>query len=291
MLSAVLSRLLEFFLLSLPAFVPAIRINQSLTLRVPESPKSSSSIEYSPSIFSGGCPSEIVELTLCKDHLSFSTGVILGICGEMSQNIESNFSSLQLSAVKEVANIGLGHAATSLSDMTGKSFHITVPKIESVPVAELAYLLGGPEEVVVSVYMPFEGDIHGHIAFLFPWTGAQNLWQMLLGSHPDGLDTVGEMEASALLEVGNIINSSFLNAISDMTDLKMHATPPLMTAEMSASVIATIVAEAEMTDSVALAVETNLYEADSRTSGYFLCIPSESGLQTIFERLGISEAA
>jgi chemotaxis protein CheY-P-specific phosphatase CheC len=76
-----------------------------------------------------------------------------------------------------------------------------------------------------------------------------------------------------------------------MTDLKLHATPPLMTAEMSASVIATIVAEAEMTDSVALAVETNLYEADSGTSGYFLCIPSESGLQTIFERLGISEAA
>jgi chemotaxis protein CheC len=139
--------------------------------------------------------------------------------------------------------------------------------------------------------MPFEGDIHGHIAFLFPWKGAQKLWQMLLGAHPCDLEEVGEMEASALLEVGNIINSSFLNAISDMTDLKLHATPPLMTAEMSASVIATIVAEAEMTDSVALAVETNLYEADSGTSGYFLCIPSESGLQTIFERLGISEAA
>ncbi len=76
MLSAVLSRLLEFFLLSLPDFVPAIRFNQSLTIRVPESPKSSSSIEYSPSIFSSGCPSEIVELTLCKDHLSCSTGMI-----------------------------------------------------------------------------------------------------------------------------------------------------------------------------------------------------------------------
>lgn len=209
----------------------------------------------------------------------------------MEQQEQFNFSGLQLSAVKEMSNIGLGHAATALSDMTGRSFNMSVPNIESVPVAQLSELMGGPESTALAVYMPFEGDVFGYIAFLFPWQSAANLWEMLLGTAPDDPSLVGDMEASAMLEVGNIINSNFLNAISDMTDLKMHATPPAFAVEMTQAILSAIVSEAEEHDAVALAVETQIFDESSSTSGYFLCIPSTEGLQLMFSKLGISEAA
>ncbi len=210
--------------------------------------------------------------------------------GAKLDRLES-LSILQLSAVKEMTNIGLGHAATALSTLTGRSFNMSVPDVESVPVADLLERLDGPESLTLSVFMPFEGDVAGYIAFLFPWPSAQKLWGMILGQFPDSPEQVGELEASAMIEVGNIINSNFLNALSDMTELKMHATPPAMSIEMAQAVIGSIVLEAEMSDSVALAVRTAIFDEESETSGYFLCIPTSNGLDTMFERLGISEAA
>lgn len=211
--------------------------------------------------------------------------------GEFGMESMIELSTLQVSAVKEMSNIGLGHAATALSEMTGRSFNMSVPSVESVPVLDLTGLLGGPEQLALSVFMPFEGDVEGYIAFLFPFAAAQSLWTMVLGRAPSSVDQISDLEASAMIEVGNIINSNFLNAWSDMTELKMHATPPGLSVEMAQAILSSIVLEAEMNNAVALAVETAIFDESHSTSGYFLCIPSTAGLETLFERLGISEAA
>lgn len=201
------------------------------------------------------------------------------------------FGTLQLSAVHEMANIGLGHATTALSDLTGHSFNMSIPSIDSVPVTTIATLVGGAETVCVGVFMPIEGDVEGHIAFLFPWASAQRIWTLLIGSAPESVGVVGELEASAMLEVGNILNSSFLNALSDMTGLALHATPPLVSVEMASAIAESIVAEAEQRDVLALAIETAIFDEAESTRGYFLCIPTLDGLRLLFERLGIAEAA
>jgi chemotaxis protein CheC len=68
----------------------------------------------------------------------------------------------------------------------------------------------------MAVFMPVRGDIDGYMAFLFPWSSARALIGMLTGLEPENWDMVGELESSAILEVGNIINSSYLNAIADI---------------------------------------------------------------------------
>ena len=106
-----------------------------------------------------------------------------------------------------------------------------------------------------------------------------------------GPEVIDELHASVMLEIGNILNSSFLNAISDMTQLKMHATPPVVSVDMAISVVSSIVCTAEEHESIALAVETSIYDEDSEVKGYFLCIPTIETLKRLFERLGIAEAA
>lgn len=169
---------------------------------------------------------------------------------------------------------------------------MTVPSVTTVGLESIPYLLGSPDETTVGIYMAVEGDLTGHLAFLFPWASAQNLWNMLLGTAPVTPCDVDPLCASAILEIGNIINSSFLNAISDMCDLKLHATPPLVSVDSCAAIAGTVTVEAELANAVALSIETSIFESDSKqTQGYFLCIPTLDGLELLFQRLGLREAA
>jgi chemotaxis protein CheC len=201
--------------------------------------------------------------------------------------IDADYGKLQLSAIYEVANIGLGHATTALSEITGHSFNMSIPNVSSVALENLPNLLGGPEQLTIGVYMPISGDVEGHIAFLFPWASAQALWQMLLGSTPASPTKITDLEASAMLEIGNIINSSFLNAISDMADLQLHANPPLVAVEMAGAIVASIESEAEADESIAIAVQTEIFDATGGTSGYFLCLPKVASLNRLLDSLGV----
>lgn len=199
---------------------------------------------------------------------------------------------MEQSAVREMANIGLGHATTALATVTGKAFNMEIPNVETVAFERVPMMMGDPMAVTVGISMPFEGQVDGHTAFLFPWESAQLLWRSLLGTAPETPDDIDELSASAMLEIGNIVSSAFLNAISDMSQLSMHATPPMVSVDFMASIAGTIVNEAETSDAVALALETRLFGLDGcDITGFFLCIPSQQGLDSLFTGLGIRGAA
>ena len=204
----------------------------------------------------------------------------------------SQYSLFERSAVNEMANIGLGHAMTALSDLTGHSFNMTVPSVEAISLENVTKLLGDSDEVVVCIYMAFGGDVRGHLAFILPWESAQRLWEMLLGKAPKDISEIDELAASAMLETGNIINSSFMDAIAEMTDLRIHATPPLVSVDSCCSIVSSIVVEADLGDSFALAIKTKIFETKCEsTEGYFLCIPEKASIELFFEQLKVRTSA
>lgn len=198
---------------------------------------------------------------------------------------------LEQSVVSELANIGLGHATTALASMTGRAFNMSVPYVESMALEQVPERLGAGEKLAVGITMPIEGEAEGHIVFLTSWESARSLWRMILGTAPEDNLVVGDMEASALLEVGNIINSSFLSAISDMTNMRMESTPPHMAVDMAASILQSVVVEASLVDHVALAIRTEIHDYQGSFEGFFLYIPTLDGLRTAFRKLGLPEAA
>ncbi len=216
---------------------------------------------------------------------------MVSLWGFMGTNRGEQLSLLAMSALHEMANIGLGHALKSLSELTDKPFNMAIPQVDLLPAEHVHQLTPDPEAMCVGVLMPFCGDVEGHLAFLFPWASAQTLWRMLLGSSPETPADVDEIATSAMLEIGNIINSSFLAALSDFTQLHLESTPPMLGMEMVGALASSIMTEAEMSDSVVLALETSIFDAANETQGYFMCIPSRSGLSVFFKGLGIEEAA
>lgn len=197
---------------------------------------------------------------------------------------------LELSAVREITNIGMGHAIMALNGLTQKNFNMSVPSADSVALTQIPTLLGD-ESIFAGIYMEIAGDVGGHMAMLYPWSNAQSLWSALLGSCPASPEDVTDLEASALIEIGNIVNGSFLNAIAEMTGFSMLATPPALGIDFSVVLLDAIVAEASLGDHVALAIETDLYFEGDTSSGMFLFIPTAEGLQSVFKALGIAEAA
>ena len=59
----------------------------------------------------------------------------------------------QRDALREVANIGAGHAATALSQMTDRKIMINVPEVQIRRLEEVAEMLGPPDTVVAAVAM------------------------------------------------------------------------------------------------------------------------------------------
>src|SRR5207245_7050780 len=115
-----------------------------------------------------------------------------------------DLKALQLDALKEVANIGAGHAATALSQLTNRRSMISVAEINIARLEEVPELLGNAGEVVAAVLMHMLGDLTGRTLLLFPEAVGRKVCDMLL-RRPLGTTSVFDvLEQSCLKEAGNI---------------------------------------------------------------------------------------
>lgn len=202
-----------------------------------------------------------------------------------------DLGALQLDALREVANIGAGHAATALSQLTNRRIWVDVPEIRMAPLEEVPELLGRSGDLVATVVMQVLGDLAGRTIQVFPGTTASRLVSILLGrpeaSFPDGL---GEMELSALKEVGNILASAYLTALSDFLGLiLLTSIPSLALDEVAATLTSGLVDMAERTEYV-FCIDTcfRMNEQEPPVSGHFLLVPDSGSLSLILRAIRLA---
>ncbi len=88
--------------------------------------------------------------------------------------------SIQLDALRETANIGAGHAATALSQMTGNTIMIKVPAISVASMEALPAQFLADEEPVAAVLMHMLGDLSGRTLLVFPRPTVMRLAELML---------------------------------------------------------------------------------------------------------------
>ncbi len=195
------------------------------------------------------------------------------------------YTDLQLDALRELANIASGTAATALSQMLGREVELDVPRALVLPLADAVDAAGAPEETVCGVVIPIEGDIEGLVVLLIPVESAQTLCKLL------GVEAGSEVGDSALSEIGNILGTSYLNALAAMTGLELVPCPPHLSSDLLgaivASVLAATVGEAEM----ALVMDSELDVAGEPCSMSFLLLPTAGGAVDLLTPLGLAETA
>jgi chemotaxis protein CheC len=143
--------------------------------------------------------------------------------------------------MQELGNIGAAHAATTLSQMLGSTVQMSVPGIKAVDIAELGTYMG--EESAAMVAFELQGEIQhgGFIIFYITRESAIRLTNTMLGL-TDMNRPMNEMDESALIEVGNIMVSAFLDATAELLGFVMLPSPPAMTIDMVHAAMSSLIA-------------------------------------------------
>ena len=196
-------------------------------------------------------------------------------------------SPQQLDALREVANIGAGHAATALSQMTGSTIMISVPLITIAKLEDVPPQISGPEEPVAAVLMNMMGDLTGRTLVLFPEGSARNLCDILLRKPIGTTGELGAMEQSGIKEAGNILASAYLNALSDFMGMMLVPSVPSLVVDLSAAVLTSAYLNFGHERDFVFCVDTSFRVEGTAEPlrGHFLLLPDMPSLRAIFDAI------
>ena len=150
-----------------------------------------------------------------------------------------DYSEMQLDIITEFFSIGVGNAATSLSQLINHPVVMTVPLVETMDYSELFEGIMSDESSVNAAITMIHGELEGAFLFVIRDDEADKLVSLMLG------ETQGdhEMAASAFIELVNIIVNTFLNAISQVFDVTVTTGIPFMIEDMFGAIISSIYME------------------------------------------------
>ncbi|MBD7916341.1 chemotaxis protein CheC [Clostridium sp. Sa3CUN1] len=194
-----------------------------------------------------------------------------------------NLTSFQLDALREVSNIGAGNSATSLSMLLGTKIDMSVPNMNLIAFDEL--FNSYKENEVVAVLVKVLDDIEGSILYVLDSSVALNMISKMTLTEEKVLT---EMGISVLGEIGNIIASSFMNAIADFTGLRATASVPAVVNDMISAILVSTFMETGQYQDYVLDIETLFMRAgENNTEGHLYFVPAPGSLEKILESLGI----
>ena len=205
----------------------------------------------------------------------------------MSFKSFSDINEMHLDVLKEIANIGSGNAASSLSRMLNHRVNVAIPYIGIKGFNEAYEALGGADAVMVGTLLTLTCDLQGMIMFLLPVELACDLVNMLMNTNIKTYDEIDELGFSAISEVSNIMSGSFVGAIADMSNLEIDISPPEATLDMLGSIMSVpSIYFAQMSDTLLL-IQSELEIADVKTRTSILLLPDMPSLEKLMKSLGI----
>jgi chemotaxis protein CheC len=193
----------------------------------------------------------------------------------------TRYTDTQLDALRELANIGSGKASGALSSMLGRSVDITVPSASVLPMAEAVGTIGDPEAEYTGVVLGVVGEMPASVLLLFTPRDAELMCSLL------GVDAGTEIGVSALMEIGNVVGTSYINALAEMTGLALEPAPPAAATDMLGAIVETVLAERAGASDAALLLDSDLVVEREDCSVSFLLVPDAGGVEQMLERLGL----
>lgn len=193
-------------------------------------------------------------------------------------------SAVQADAIQELGNIGAAHAATTLSQMLGSTIEMSVPAIRVVDLSQLGQYMG--EESAAMVAFELQGDIPhgGYILFYITRESAVRMTNTMLGQTEINRP-LSEMDESALLEVGNIMVSAFLDATAELLGFVMIPSPPSLTIDMAHAAMQSLIAQMQEETNEVLLFSTELVCEEYKVDSDIIMMPERSTLIRMIELL------
>ena len=198
----------------------------------------------------------------------------------------NELKSLERDALREIANIGAGNAATVVSQLIGTTITVNVPKVSIIRVQDIPDPLGGPETVVGGIYFKIFGDAPGKMLLCLPKESIHPVIELMLGpGFGDAPVALTDIQQSALKELGNILCSAYLNALARFMDMQLLPSVPALAVDMVSSIISAVLSESAEAQAQALLIETQFTTPGRPIAIHLFLIPEEGSLNAMLKAL------
>ena len=201
----------------------------------------------------------------------------------------SELSSLEIDTLREIGSIGTGNAATALSGMLGAPVRITLPEVRIMEYNEAIDWIGGPEPVTAGVLVRIGGQLNGGMLSVQPLEFINIILRRMLSMSIEDYNQLDDLQMSALLEVGNIMISTFINALSGLAGLKVELTVPALTVDMQGAILAVPMAEYGGQSDYLMTIGGNFSCDGNELPCRLLLSPDLRSLNFLLRKLGVED--
>ena len=199
----------------------------------------------------------------------------------------SDLGSLEIDTLKEVGSIGTGNAATALSSLIGQQVRIQVPEVRIMGYNEAIEWIGGPEEITAGVLVKMSGQINGIMLSVQQLDFVNLVLESMLGRSVENYYGLHEMETSALIEIGNIMISTFINALSTLAEIDINLTVPAFTVDMQGAIMTVPMAEYGGQSDYIMTIGGNFVCGGKVVPCRLLLSPDIRSLNVLLRKLGV----
>jgi chemotaxis protein CheC len=181
----------------------------------------------------------------------------------------------------KLASLGSVKAVLGMSEMVNQDIQISRLNAKSIPVKSAHSLLGGAEERIIGVYLTYGGMAGGHILLAFPEKIALGMIDLAMGLERGTTSVMGEMEMSAMGEIGNISGGFFLNELSDGIGGRVLPSPPMVIQDTAGSIMNVVISKVMQTRDDFYMMDLGFGSNGKGLQGTLLVVPTEGALAPI----------
>ena len=200
--------------------------------------------------------------------------------GNFDEFSKAGYFDFEIEALQEIANVGVGHAATALSQLLHRRVDMSIPVIELIKMNDLAVRIAGSLEAIVSGILVDTEDGDKKLNFLLFYNAktTRSILKILRsGEPPEDLKNLDKMSVSILKETANILLLHTISAISTFTETKWFPESPQLSIDMIGSMIQEIIGRDQDIRQEFLLVECDIFTDEEVLKGIILMLPNEIG--------------
>jgi chemotaxis protein CheC len=194
----------------------------------------------------------------------------------------------QMERLRALSADALANVSRGLTEMFSADMSVVVDQVHAVPLNEVGGLVDDPELEVVVIHLMADGGIPAHLLVLMQVPTAMEMVDVLLEMLPGSTTELGEMEISALGEVGNIVASFFLNSLADSIGMRLDVSPPTVVSDMAGAAVDMALIEVAMFADEAIVMDAKFEYQGHTLPAWFLAFPDPAQLR---EALSLAVAA
>lgn len=193
----------------------------------------------------------------------------------------------QMDVFREIGSIGNGNAITALSGILSEKVSMELPEVNILEFNMAQKKIGDAEEIVGAVLVEMSGELSGLMMLILKRDFIKTMIKKVFSYEKENLLDMEEMEESLLIEVGNIMLSSYISALSSLTNIQIHLSVPQFAVNMLGGILSMPMAMMGIESDKIMMITGAFSIGGEEMDSNILLLPDIRSLNVLMKKLGV----